>query len=301
MTGKQDHVLIDRFLVYLRTEKRYSEHTYSAYQRDINEFHKWLGANNTLDNIAEAHREDIQAFVAQLHRQGNSPKTLKRKLSSLRSFFNYLLMNSDIKTNPALDISTPKPAQHLPKTADVELIDRLLKIPSDTFIGARDKAILELFYSSGLRLSELTSSDLDAINFSDKTIRITGKGNKTRIVPVGLTAIEAINQWFRYRDLLTNTDQALFISQRGTRLTARAIQKRVDVWVKKLGIEQSMHPHTLRHSFASHVLQSSGDLRAVQDMLGHADIGTTQIYTHLDYQHLSKAYDAAHPRAKKKK
>lgn len=300
MTSQQENLLIEKFLAYLRTEKRYSKHTYAAYQRDINELDDWLAANNNIDNIAKTHRADIQAFIAQLHRQGNSPKTLKRKLSSLRSFFNHLLMNAYIKTNPALDIATPKPAQHLPKTADIELIERLLSIPTDTFISSRDKAILELFYSSGLRLSELTSSGIDAINFSDNTIRITGKGNKTRIVPVGGTAIEAIKHWLNHRKTLANTDQALFVSKRGSRLTPRAIQKRVDVWVKKLGIEQSMHPHKLRHSFASHVLQSSGDLRAVQDMLGHADIGTTQIYTHLDYQHLAKAYDAAHPRAKKK-
>lgn len=299
MKGKQENTLIKKFLAYLRTEKRYSDHTYSAYQRDISELDIWL-TTQTIDNIANTHRADIQAFIAQLHRQGNSPKTLKRKLSSLRSFFNYLLMNSHIKTNPALDIATPKPAQQLPKTADIELIDRLLNIPTDTFIGARDKAILELFYSSGLRLSELTSSDIEAINFSDNTIRITGKGSKTRIIPVGHNAVEAIKHWLKYRKKLTNTGQSLFVSQRGTRLTPRAIQKRVDVWVQKLGIEQSMHPHKLRHSFASHVLQSSGDLRAVQDMLGHADIGTTQIYTHLDYQHLAKAYDAAHPRAKRK-
>lgn len=292
-------MLIDTFLAYLRTEKRYSEHTSSAYQRDINELNNWL-ATQLIDNIANTHRADIQAFVAQLHRQGNSPKTLKRKLSSLRSFFNFLLINAHIKTNPALDIATPKPAQQLPKTADIELIDRLLNIPADTFISSRDKAMLELFYSSGLRLSELSSCHLDAIYFSDQTIRITGKGHKTRIVPVGRTAIAAIKHWLSYRKTLVTTDPSLFISQRGTRLTPRAIQKRVDVWVKKLGIEQSMHPHKLRHSFASHVLQSSGDLRAVQDMLGHTDISTTQIYTHLDYQHLAKAYDAAHPRAKKK-
>jgi len=299
--------LLTAFLAYLQNERQYSAHTLNAYQRDIKQFNLWLGFNefdelNKIDLAIDAIKFfHIQQFVAQLHRQGLGARSIKRKLSSLRSYFNYLLKNGTIKTNPALDIQTPKAQKNLPKTLDIELLDKLLEIPTNTIIGKRDKAILELFYSSGLRLSELVSLNIESINLQDKTLRVIGKGNKTRIIPIGKKALQALQSWLGVRnEQADGSEIAVFVSNRGTRINPRTVQQRINHWQKTLGIEQHIHPHKLRHSFASHILESSGDLRAVQELLGHADISTTQIYTHLDYQHLAKVYDKAHPRARKK-
>ena len=289
------------FLDYLKNEKHYSLHTLDAYQRDINQFNHWLSLQKnkiTLDSIKFFH---IQQFVSQLHRQDLGARSIKRKLSSLRSFFNYLFKNKYIIINPTLDIQTPKGQNYLPKTLDIELLDKLLDIPTNTLIGKRDKAILELFYSSGLRLSELVSLNSEHINMHDKTLRVSGKGNKMRIVPIGEKALQALQSWMNVRKEHAEINEvAIFVSNRGTRIHPRTVQQRINHWQKQLGIEQHVHPHKLRHSFASHILESSGDLRAVQELLGHEDISTTQIYTHLDYQHLAKVYDKAHPRARKK-
>ena len=307
MQNANQNSWLTAFLAYLQNERHYSTHTLDAYQRDIKQFNVWLehsefNAPNkkdlTIDAIKFFH---IQQFVAQLHRKDLGARSIKRKLSSLRSYFNYLLKNQVIKANPALDIQTPKAQKNLPKTLDIELVDKLLEIPTNTLIGKRDKAILELFYSSGLRLSELVSLNTESIILHDKTVRVIGKGKKTRIVPVGEKAIQALQNWLAVRSEQADSDEvAVFVSNRGTRINPRTVQQRINHWQKILGIEQHIHPHKLRHSFASHILESSGDLRAVQELLGHADISTTQIYTHLDYQHLAKVYDKAHPRARKK-
>lgn len=244
----------------------------------------------------------MRNWVAGLHRQGIGGKTLQRKLSSLRSFYQFLIRNHQLKNNPAVDIRAPKSARTLPDTLDVDSLSQLLDIPPDSILAIRDKAIMELFYSSGLRLSELTNLDLDSIDLTENSLRALGKGNKTRVLPIGRKASDAIRMWLGKRDILAKIDeQALFVSNRGKRISQRSIQQRLNFWRKKQGLEQHLHPHKLRHSFASHILESSGDLRAVQELLGHADIGTTQIYTHLDFQHLAKVYDKAHPRARKKK
>ncbi len=297
----QGNLGLASFLAYLEHEKQYSKHTLDAYRRDITQYEHWLQKNESL-KMGDSDFLHIQQFVNQLHRQEIGPRTLKRKLSSLRSFFNYLLKHQTIKANPALEIQTPKAPRHLPETLDIELLNRLLDISSDSAIGIRDKAMFELIYSSGLRLAELVGLDLESVNLSEAMLRVTGKGNKTRIVPVGTQAINALRAWLAIRkDQADSNESAIFVSNRGTRVTTRSVQLRLNYWQKKQGIEQHLHPHKLRHSFASHVLESSGDLRAVQELLGHADISTTQIYTHLDYQHLAKVYDKAHPRAKKKK
>ncbi len=303
-TSPQNSTLNSRlitFLAFLQNEKLYSTHTLDAYQRDIQQFNQWLELNEeglTLSAIRFFH---IQQFVAQLHRQELGARSIKRKLSSLRSFFNYLLKDKTVITNPALDIQTPKAQRSLPKTLDIELLEKLLTIPTNTLIGKRDKAILELFYSSGLRLSELVSLNIDSLNLHENMLRVVGKGNKTRVVPIGEKALQALQIWLNVRNEQAETNEtAVFVSNRGTRINPRTVQQRISHWQKTLGIEQHIHPHKLRHSFASHILESSGDLRAVQELLGHADISTTQIYTHLDYQHLAKVYDKAHPRARKK-
>ncbi len=298
MSGVIDKQL-ELFIAYLSNEKRYSQHTIKAYQRDILQYTQWLLDQDEQVIFNNSRSQHLQRYAAHQNRQGLSPRSLQRKLSSLRSYFNYLLKNELILSNPALDIHTPKPAKKLPAALDFELINRLLSLPDDSSIALRDKAIMELFYSSGLRLSELSSLDLDSL-LSDNTVQVVGKGNKERRVPIGSYALESIQKWLAVRAESVNVKEtALFTSNRGTRLSTRSIQQRINHWQKKLGIEQHIHPHKFRHSFASHILESSGDLRAVQELLGHADISTTQVYTHLDFQHLASVYDQAHPRATK--
>ena len=292
--------LQQQFEAYLEHEKRYSVHTLSGYKCDLNQFLGWLKKSSKNKDIVNADSLDVRQWVASMHRQGMGGKTLQRKLSSLRSFYQFLVRKQHLKNNPAIDISAPKSARTLPSTLDADTLTQLLEIPADSILAIRDRAIMELFYSSGLRLSELTNLDVDDIDLEDNTLRATGKGNKTRMLPVGRKAQEALIKWKKNRTILANIDeQALFVSNKGKRISNRAIQQRLNHWRKKQGLEQHIHPHKLRHSFASHILESSGDLRAVQELLGHADISTTQIYTHLDFQHLAKVYDKAHPRARK--
>ena len=293
--------LLQQFEDYLQHEKRYSPHTLSGYKRDLKQFSEWLIAKDN-DSILTADSLSIRNWVASLHRQGMGGKTLQRKLSSLRSFYQYLVRNHYLKNNPAVDIRAPKSARTLPKTLDPDTLTQLLAIKSNDILAVRDCAIMELFYSSGLRLSELVDLDIDSIDLQECTLRAIGKGNKTRVLPIGKKAVDALNIWLRRRaDMAHSEEISLFVSKRGTRISTRSVQQRLDYWRKKQGLEQHIHPHKLRHSFASHILESSGDLRAVQELLGHADISTTQIYTHLDFQHLAKVYDKAHPRARKKK
>lgn len=288
------------FQDYLRYEKHYSQHTLQAYLRDLANFEQWLDTYYNVDAFADIDAQHVRQYVMQLHRQGLKRKTLQRRLASIRRFFQYLLQQKQIKNNPAVDITTPKESKRLPATLEAEVLDRLLDIPPENALAIRDKAMFELFYSSGLRLSELV--DLNIQDMYDlSSLRVTGKGHKERVVPVGRMAQQALQQWQNKRhELAKENEQALFVSQRGTRISQRSIQLRMDYWRKRQGLEQHVHPHKLRHSFASHMLESSGDLRAVQELLGHADISTTQIYTHLDFQHLANVYDKAHPRAKKK-
>jgi len=292
---------LQQFEDYLRHEKRYSTHTLSGYKRDLAQFVAWLKKSSKTNDIVEADSLDVRQWVASLHRQGIGGTTLQRKLSSLRSFYQFLVRKQLLKNNPAIDIRAPKSARTLPDTLDADTLTQLLDIPGDSILAIRDRAIMELFYSSGLRLSELTNLDVEDVDLNEKVLRATGKGNKTRVLPVGSKAQEALIKWKKSRSILAKVDEnALFVSQRGKRISTRSVQQRMNHWRKKQGLEQHIHPHKLRHSFASHILESSGDLRAVQEMLGHADISTTQIYTHLDFQHLAKVYDNAHPRARKK-
>jgi integrase/recombinase XerC len=286
------------FLSHLRHERRLSEHTAANYARDVATLFELSGAIPLADlDVHHARR-----FVAVLHGRGLQGRSLARALSAWRTFFRYLARDHRFRSNPFQGIRAPKSARTLPKALSPDEAVRLVALTGDEELTVRDRAMLELFYSSGLRLSELTRLNVADVNFSDETVRVLGKGNKTRVVPVGAYARQALQAWLAVRAGLAPVEEtALFVDQRGRPVSRRTVQRRVATWATRQGISQHVHPHMLRHSFASHVLQSSGDLRAVQEMLGHASISTTQVYTHLDYQYLAKAYDAAHPRSKKKK
>ena len=289
--------LLPDYLGHLANERRLSQHTVLNYQRDIAALLE-LAADTPL---AKLQLHNIRRFVAQLHARGLDGRSLARMLSAWRGFYRYLARDHGYTSNPCIGLRAPKSKKTLPQALSPDEAGRLMQIPGDDALAVRDKAIFELFYSSGLRLAELTSLAPTDINFSDATVRVTGKGAKTRVVPVGSHALNAVQDWLKQRALLIKAGgDALFVNRNGTRLTPRAVQYRFKQWALKLGLASNVHPHVLRHSFASHVLQSSGDLRAVQEMLGHASISTTQVYTHLDFQYLAKVYDAAHPRAKKK-
>jgi len=286
------------FLAHLRNERQYSPLTAENYARDIRRLFG-LAAATPLGELKSHH---IRRFIAQLHGQGLGGKTLARMLSAWRSFYSYLMRDHQYKANPCVGLRAPKSPRNLPHALSPDEAVRMVELPiTDGLLAVRDKAMFELFYSSGLRLAELVSLDAAALDFDDAAVRVTGKGSKTRIVPLGSHAITALQAWLAVRGQLAKAaEPALFVGQRGQRIGPRAVQLRMKEWGVKQGITSNVHPHLLRHSFATHVLQSSGDLRAVQEMLGHASISTTQVYTHLDFQYLSKIYDAAHPRARKK-
>jgi integrase/recombinase XerC len=285
------------YLDYLTHERRLSANTAAAYQRDIGALIALAGATP----LGELQIHQIRRYVAQQHARGLDGRSIARMLSAWRGFFVYLVRDRGLKANPCLGVRAPKYARRLPHAQSPDETARLMNINEDGALALRDKAMFELFYSSGLRLSELTALALGDIDAADATVRVTGKGGKTRVVPVGRQALAAIDEWLAARATLANADEtAMFLGQGGNRLGVRAVQLRLKVWAAKLGLDRSLHPHMLRHAFASHVLQSSGDLRAVQEMLGHASISTTQVYTQLDFQHLAKVYDAAHPRARRK-
>ena len=294
--ARQD--LLQGFLAYLGNERQYSPLTSENYARDIRQLFKAAGDTA----LAEIKNHQVRRYVAQLHGQGLGGKSLARMLSAWRSFYNYLIRDHKFQANPCLGLRAPKSPRNLPHTLSPDEAVRLVDLPEDgDTLSVRDKAMFELLYSSGLRLAELVSLTPQALSFSEGTVRVTGKGSKERIVPLGSHAMAALQRWLPLRSaLLKEDEQALFINRNGTRIGPRAVQLRIKEWGIKQGISSNVHPHLLRHSFASHVLQSSGDLRAVQEMLGHASISTTQVYTHLDFQYLSKIYDSAHPRAKKK-
>ena len=290
---------LKEYLEFLNFERGLSPLTRENYARDITQLIKLA------DSIALKDLQNIQIrrFIATLHSKGLGGKSIARILSSWRGFFDFLVNRKGFTANPVVGLRAPKSAKTLPQALSIEQAVKLVDIAGDDILSMRDHAILELFYSSGLRLSEVVNLNIDALDFSEGTVIVTGKGNKTRIVPMGTHAIESMQKWLALRSniIINQSDgKAVFIGLQGRRISARNIQYRLKEWSIKQGINSGVHPHMLRHSFASHVLQSSGDLRAVQEMLGHANISTTQIYTHLDYQHLTKVYDTAHPRAKKK-
>lgn len=299
MTEQQQ--TIDDFLLYLAQEKRMSPHTVTNYQRDLKQLVAFCECYGLVDwqTMKSNH---IRQMISQLHRQGLASRSIQRFLSAVRSFFRYLIREGLADNNPAQAVQAPKGEKRLPSTLDVDQMSGLLDGTSqDTMIGCRDRAMMELFYSSGLRLVELANLDLRDVDFGAQLVHVLGKGNKQRIVPVGRQAIKALQNWLSVRDELGFFEQAaLFLTKQGGRLGVRSIQKRLSYWGKRQGISDKVHPHRLRHAFASHMLEASGDLRAVQELLGHADISTTQIYTHVDFQHLANVYDNAHPRAKKK-
>ena len=290
----------DEFLAHLETERRLSPHTISNYRRDLKgvvEYCRLAG----LTDWKSLDAQHIRSWVAKRHRLGIGGRSLARALSALRSFLHYLMRENRLKVNVAKGIRAPKSARKLPEPLDADEMARLLSVSDDNPLAIRDLAMLELMYSSGLRLAELVSLNLGDVDLADGSVPVTGKGGKARIVPVGQYAHDALQRWLKTRVTLANKEElALFVSKQGKRITPRAVQQRFRQWGVKQGLDSRVHPHKLRHAFASHLLESSGDLRAVQELLGHADISTTQIYTHLDFQHLADVYDKAHPRARKK-
>jgi integrase/recombinase XerC len=294
---------LDHYLAHLTFERGLSALTCKSYGRDI-QLLIALTANSSADDasLALLQNAQIRRFIASLHSRGLSGKTIARALSAWRGFFDYLIEHKGYNQNPVIGLRAPKTAKTLPQALSVDQAIQFVTIDGDGILEQRDRAILELFYSSGLRLAELVNLDIDRLDFAEGTVTVTGKGNKTRIVPVGSHAMKALQAWLQQRKLIAidnNNPHALFITKQGRRITPRALQYRVKGWAIKQGIHANVHPHMLRHSFASHVLQSSQDLRAVQEMLGHANISSTQIYTHLDFHHLATVYDNTHPRAKK--
>ena len=285
------------YLEHLAFERGLSPLTRENYARDIKLLLK-LADTTPLNALTSNH---IRRFVGKVHGNGIGGKSIARHLSAWRGFFDYLTQRHGFTNNPCTGMRAPKSPKTLPQALSTDQAIQLVAIEGDDPLTIRDRAILELFYSSGLRLAELVSMNIDALDLDNGTAIVTGKGSKTRIVPVGSHAISAICNWLKSRTVIAATDElALFVNHRGKRISSRAVQYRIKEWAIKQGINSDVHPHMLRHSFATHVLQSSGDLRAVQEMLGHANISTTQVYTHLDFQHLAKVYDAAHPRAKKR-
>jgi len=295
-----DRTLIDGYLTHLSKERRLSPHTASNYARDLRALADFAERGN-ISAWKSLDSQHVRMFAARAHASGLNPRSVQRRLSAVRGFFNYLIRERVITANPALDVRAPKAAKRLPGTLDVDQLNHLLDIPPENALAVRDRAIMELFYSSGLRLDELVRLDLTSIDLADRTVRVHGKGSKTRIVPVGRKAAEAIRAWLRERTSLAKTDEfAMFTGKTGARLKHRAVQLRIAYWARRKGLPAHVHPHLFRHSFATHLLESSKDLRGVQELLGHADISTTQIYTHLDFAHLARTYDASHPRAKRK-
>jgi integrase/recombinase XerC len=314
--NSQQQDWIERFASHLTHERRMSGHTVAAYRHDLlrlrafcdkRKIRRW----NTLDNAL------VRTFAATEHASGVGPRSIQRRLSAVRAFYEFMLREGHCGRNPARDVRAPKTKKRLPTTLDADQMGRLLEFRVHDSLSARDKAIMELFYSSGLRLTELVSLDLGAIDLADRTVRVIGKGSKTRVLPIGRFAIDALRKWFieraslaKHASLAKRTasakggasvqadESAVFIGRSGRRLGVRAVQMRVGMWARRQGLGVHVHPHMLRHSFATHLLESSSNLRGVQELLGHADIGTTQIYTHLDFQHLAKVYDATHPRAR---
>ncbi|MBV1907251.1 MAG: tyrosine recombinase XerC [Pseudomonadales bacterium] len=287
--------LIAKYLDVLEHQKQYSKHTINAYRRDLFQFASFTEATSLVD--CQAHH--IQSFINFLHRKNLSPRSIQRCLSSIRACFSYLKKHRLIKNNPATSLHAPRKQNKLPRLLDTDQAAKLLDFKPTSKIAIRDKAILELFYSSGLRLSELVGINISDLNLKEGFVTVTGKGNKSRQVPLGRHANTALENWLQHRQY-TSIDVPVFTGRNENRISPRTIQMRLKHYGKQQLKDTSLHPHMLRHSFASHMLESSGDLRSIQELLGHSDISTTQIYTHLNFQHLTQVYDIAHPRAKRK-
>lgn len=291
------HLAVAQYLARLQVERRCSAHTLDAYGRDLNALVQWMAANEHAAWSALTN-EALRTFIASEHRRGLSGKSLQRRLSACRGLLRDLLRRGDIAADPSAGLHAPKATRKLPQVLDADEMGQLVEVPTDVPLGLRDRAMLELFYSSGLRLSELCSLRWGALDLDESLVRVDGKGGKTRIVPVGRFARDALQAWRAHATVTAETP--VFPGRGGAPISSRAVQLRLKQLAQRQGVWKRVYPHLLRHSFASHILESSGDLRGVQELLGHADIATTQIYTHLDFQHLAKVYDAAHPRARRK-
>ncbi len=296
-TRTPEQAQIESFIEYLRSERRMSPHTISGYLRDLRCLRAYCDKEAINDWSVLTGRHAL-AYVAHLHRTGLGGRSIQRALSAARSFYRHLLRSGTLSGNPFVGVPAPKSRKRLPKSLSVDQAARLVEMDGSESMTLRDRAIMELLYSSGLRLAELVSLDVADVDLGDGVVRVTGKGGKTRIVPVGRFARDSIRLWLAARVATALPgEQALFIGRGGRRLGPRSVQLRLRYWARRQQLGTPVHPHMLRHSFASHLLESSGDLRAVQELLGHAHISTTQIYTHLDFQHLARVYDGAHPRA----
>lgn len=285
---------------FLSIEKQLSTNTLSNYQRQL-KFVSELLYSNGIRQWQQVDSSAVRWLLSQSHKQGLNAKSIGLRLVALRRFLAFLLQRGEISVNPAVGIKAPKAAKHLPKNIDAEQVSILLNNESNAPLDLRDLAMMELMYSSGLRLSELQRLDLGDLDLSQAEVRLLGKGNKERIVPIGSKALLALDRWLAVRSEFSPSDNALFLNKSGVRISHRSIQLIMQKWGRKQGLETHLHPHKLRHSFATHMLEGSADLRAVQELLGHSSLSTTQIYTHLDFQHLAKVYDAAHPRARKRR
>jgi len=306
---------IERFASHLKHERRMSAQTVSAYLADIAHLAAFCDARK-ISRFSDIDALLVRTFAATDHARGLSARSIQRRLSALRTFYGFLVREGSSTHNPALDVRAPKQKKRLPTTLDADQMGRLLAFRTDSTLSSRDKAVMELFYSSGLRLAELVSLDLESLDLKDRMVRVMGKGAKSRDLPIGRYAVAALEHWLEERATLLESaarstrrakstpgahEGAVFVGRGGRRLSARAVQLRVDLWARRQGLGVHVHPHMFRHSFATHLLESSGNLRGVQELLGHADIGTTQVYTHLDFQHLAKVYDASHPRARRRR
>lgn len=291
---------VRRFHTHLASERRLSPHTVSAYGRELAAFAQWCSQQG-YDDWARIDATQLRSYAARSHAGGLNPRSVQRRLSALRTFFAFLIREGLATHNPAIGVRAPKAGRHLPHTLDVDQMARLLALKPEGALQTRDLAIMELFYSSGLRLAELIGLDLHDLDLKDRTVRVLGKGNKTRIMPVGRQAVSALQQWLKERTALAAMgESAVFLNRRGQRLGARSVQLLVARHARAQGLAVGVHPHLFRHSFATHLLESSRDLRAVQELLGHASISSTQIYTHLDFQHLARTYESSHPRARRR-
>lgn len=287
---------VEAYLDSLAGQRHYSSQSVTAYRRDLDRYQLFLERRSV--GVKEAGTHDVRDFIASEHRQGRSTPTIRRRLSAIRGLYHFLLAEGLVSRNPALGLGAPKGERRLPEVLEPEQIVRLLEGGGEGHLAIRDRAVFELMYSSGLRLSETVALDILDLDIVSGIVRVTGKGRKTRDVPIGSQARKALSVWLRVRtNLAAGGEAAVFVGRGGHRLGARSIQMRLARLARSNGLEVPVHPHLLRHAFASHLLESSGDLRAVQELLGHANIATTQIYTHLDFQHLAAVYDQAHPRA----
>jgi integrase/recombinase XerC len=291
---------LERFERYLATERRLSVHTVAAYRRDLDALVQWC-LRNAVEDWRTLDHQHVRRFAAHSHARGLKGRSIQRRLAALRCFFTFLQREGAARRNPGLDVPAPKAAKRLPATLDVDQMARLLAFKPANALETRDLALMELFYSGGLRLAELTGLKLADLDLAQRSARVIGKGNRERLAPIGTHAARALQRWLELRAGMARPDcPAVFVTRNGGPISPRAVQLRVAAHARRQGLPQHVHPHLFRHSFATHLLESSRDLRAVQELLGHANISTTQIYTHLDFQHLARTYDKAHPRAKRR-